>query len=347
MEVSSLLIEKSMPIVNVIKVLDQTAKKLLIIVEKEELLGSVTDGDIRRWILKGGNLSLPVYHIMNKNPLSLKKEEAHLAFEFMRQNKIEGVPLVDENNKVINVLFWNDRSNQQSFCERVNETPIVIMAGGKGSRLYPYTKIIPKPLIPIGDIPIVERIMKKFSNYGYHRFFLTICYKKEMIKAYFSEQTMYSPYFIEEDKPLGTAGALRLLDIPKDKSFFVSNCDVIVDINYLDLMSFHKENNNKITIVTAMKSFEIPYGVVELGQHGSVKEIEEKPCYELLVNTGCYVLNEEVRKYIPKNQYFDMTDFIQLLRQNNERIGAYPIMGSNWLDMGEFREMKNMMERLI
>ena len=120
-----------------------------------------------------------------------------------------------------------------------------------------------------------------------------------------------------------------------------------MDINYLDLMSYHKENNNKITIVTAMKSFEIPYGVIELGALGSVKEIEEKPCYELLVNTGCYVMNEEVRAYIPKNQYFDMTDLIKLLRQNKERIGAYPIMSSNWLDMGEFREMKNMMERLI
>lgn len=346
MDASNLFITKETPIHGAIKVLDQTAKKLLLVVVEERLIGIVTDGDIRRWILKGGDLSLPVYHIMNTKPLYLKKEEANLAFELMKLNKIEGIPLVDEEHKVLDVLFWNEVSNQHFISDKKDDTPVIIMAGGKGSRLYPYTKIIPKPLIPIKDTPIIERIMKKFMHYGFYEFYLTIYYKKDMIKAYFAGDQAFPIHFVEEEKPLGTAGALKLLDIPKGRSFFVSNCDILIDINYANLLAYHKEHKNKITVVTALKSFEIPYGVIQLGKEGCIEHVEEKPKYELLVNTGFYVIDEEIRKYIPQNQCFDMTDLIQACRDYKEPIGAYPIMGSNWLDMGEFGEMNHMIKRL-
>lgn len=346
MEVSKFFITQDIPIREAIKQLDQTAKKLLVVVEKKKLVGVITDGDIRRWILKNGDFSLPVSFIMNSKPIFLKREDGYKGFELMKANSIEAIPLIDENNEVIDILFWNEIDNHQAECSKTAQVPVVIMAGGKGTRLYPYTKIIPKPLIPIEDIPIVERIMNQFIEFGFHEFYLTINYKKEMIKAYFGLDSPYHLNFLEEEEPMGTAGSLVLVvDYIKD-SFFVSNCDILVDINYTKLLEYHRNNQNKITIVTAIKSFEIPYGVVTLGENGGIDSLSEKPKYELLVNTGLYVLETEILKYIPENKNYDMTELIKECLKNQEHIGAYPIMDSAWLDMGEFKEMKNMAERL-
>lgn len=346
MEVGKLFITPDIPIREAIKQLDQTAKKLLVVVECKKLVGVITDGDIRRCILKNQDFSSPVRVIMNTTPIFLKEEDSHLALQIMKENKIEGIPLIDKKGEVIDVVFWNEITNHKLYYEKTAQTPVVIMAGGKGTRLYPYTKIIPKPLIPIGDIPIVERIMNKFIEYGFYDFYFTINYKKDMIKAYFNEDSPYHLHFIEEEKPLGTAGALNLIKGGIEGSFFVSNCDILLDINYSELLIYHKMHQNKITVVTAIKNFEIPYGVVTLDANGMISMMSEKPKYELLVNTGFYVLEEEVLKYIPENQYFDMTDLIMQCMKNQERIGAYPVMESTWLDMGEFSEMKKMTERL-
>ena len=346
MEVSKFFITSDIPIREAIKQLDQTAKKLLVVVEHKKLIGVITDGDIRRWILKNKDISLPVRLIMNTSPIVLKKEESHMAFEIMQEKQIEGLPLINEDTEVIDILFWNEINHNETNCGKKNQTPVVIMAGGKGTRLYPYTKIIPKPLIPIGDIPIVERIMNKIMEYGFHEFYITINYKKEMIKAYFNEGSPYHLHFIEEDVPLGTAGSLNLVKSYVKGSFFVSNCDILVDINYAKLLIYHKTHQNKITIVTAIKSYEIPYGVITLDKNGLIDTLSEKPKYELLVNTGFYVLEEEILKYIPQDQYFDMTDLIRNCLKSGEQIGVYPVMDSTWLDMGEFSEMKKMAERL-
>ncbi|PXV93293.1 nucleotidyltransferase-like protein [Lachnotalea glycerini] len=276
----------------------------------------------------------------------LKKEDSPLAFELMEEKQIEGIPLVNDEHEVTDIIFWNERKDHEAYDCKGFQTPVVIMAGGKGTRLYPYTKIIPKPLIPIGDIPIVERIMNKFMEYGFAEFYFTIHYKKEMIKAYFNGEIPYQLHFIEEDKPLGTAGALKLVKDEMNGSFFVSNCDILLDINYAKLLLHHKAQHNKITIVTALKSYEIPYGVVTLNEIGLVNSLSEKPNYELLVNTGFYVLEKEILNYIPKNQYFDMPELIHSCMKHGDRVGAYPVMDSTWLDMGEFSEMKKMMERL-
>ncbi|WP_077611679.1 nucleotidyltransferase family protein [Clostridium sp. Marseille-P2415] len=346
MEVSRFFISPDIPIREAIGQLDRTAKKILIVTEEKKLAGVLTDGDIRRWILKNKDISLPVRFIMNPSPIVIKKEEQHLALEIMKEKQIEGLPLINDDNEVVDILFWNEISDHEYNYGKQNPTPVVIMAGGKGSRLYPYTKIIPKPLIPVGDIPIVERIMNQIMEYGFHEFYITINYKKELIKAYFNGDFPYHLHFIEEDKPLGTAGSLNLAKKYINGSFFVSNCDILVDINYTKLLVYHKTHQNKITIVTAIKSYEIPYGVVTLDKNGNIDALSEKPRYELLVNTGLYVLEEEILKYIPQNQYFDMTDLIRTCIKNGEQIGAYPVMDSTWLDMGEFSEMKKMAERM-
>lgn len=346
MELNKFFISPDLPIRDAIRQLDLTAKKMLIVVKDKKLAGVVTDGDIRRWILKNEDLSLPVRLIMNSSPIVIKKEEQHVALEIMKEKQIEGLPLVNDDDEVTDILFWNEISSRDPIYEKQNSTPVIIMAGGKGSRLYPYTKIIPKPLIPVGDVPIVERIMNKIMEYGFHDFYITINYKKELIKAYFNGDCPYHLHFIEEDQPLGTAGSLNLAKQYLTGSFFVSNCDILVDINYTKLLVYHKTHQNKITLVTAMKSYEIPYGVITLDQNGNINDLSEKPSYELLVNTGLYVLEAEILTYIPENQYFDMTELIRICIKNGERVGAYPVMDSTWLDMGQFSEMKKMAERM-
>lgn len=346
MEVHKFIIAPDCSIREAIKQLDQTARKILVVEENHKLAGVLTDGDIRRWILKNKDISMPVRLIMNTNPVVIKKEKSHLALEIMKEKQIQGLPLVNDDNQVTDILFWNDLSGHDPEIPKQIRTPVVIMAGGIGSRLYPYTKIIPKPLIPIGDIPIVERIMNQMMEYGFQEFYLTINYKKELIKAYFNDDRRYHLHLIEEDRPLGTAGSLNLAKKDIKGSFLVSNCDILVDVNYAKLLMHHKTHKNKITVVTAMKSYEIPYGVIALGENGCVDALKEKPRYELLVSTGLYVLEEEILKYLPENQYFDMTDLIRKCLKNGEQVGAYPVMDSAWLDMGEFSEMKKMAERL-
>lgn len=346
MDVKKFSISPDDSIRTAIRQLDETAKKLLVVVRNDKLVGVITDGDIRRWILKNENLSMAVSRIMNTSPIVITRSETPLALDIMKEKKIEGLPLVNEHMEVVDILFWNELNTSEERITEGKKVPVVIMAGGKGSRLYPYTKIIPKPLIPIGDTPIVERIMNQMMSYGFTEFYLTVNYRKELIKAYFNDDDRYHLNFIEEKEPLGTAGSLSLLKDKITDSFFVSNCDILVDVNYEKLLDHHIKNENQITVVTAMKNYEVPYGVVSLDEEGRIQALNEKPSYEFLVSTGLYVLEKGTLNDLPEGVPFDMPDLIRLCLQNGKKAGVYPVMDSTWLDMGEFSEMRKMAERM-
>ncbi|WP_297438401.1 sugar phosphate nucleotidyltransferase [uncultured Clostridium sp.] len=236
----------------------------------------------------------------------------------------------------------------RSYSEkgRLN-VPVVIMAGGKGTRLYPYTKILPKPLILIGDIPIVERIINKFNDIGCSEYYLTVNYKKDMIKSYFDEiEKAYTINHIVEDRPLGTGGGLYLLRNKINKTFFLSNCDVLIDADYKEIYKYHKENNNIITMICAKKNLIIPYGVVNLNDKGKIDSIVEKPEYTFLTNTGMYVVEAEVLDKIEVNVFLDFPTLIEKLRCEGKSVGVYSISEDCWMDMGQVDEMKKMIDRL-
>nr|WP_288825257.1 nucleotidyltransferase family protein [uncultured Clostridium sp.] len=346
MDVEKFFVTPDLPIRDAIRQLDETAKKILMVVNDRKLKGVITDGDIRRWILQNKDLAMPVHHIMNQSPIVIKEEEVSEALKIMREKQIEGLPIVNDDGQVLDIVFWNELQPDKKRVLRKKKIPVVIMAGGKGSRLYPYTKIIPKPLIPIGDTPIVERIMNQLISYGFTEFYLTVNYRKELIKAYFNGDRRYDLHFVDEKEPLGTAGSLTLVKDQITGSFFVSNCDILVDVNYAKLLLYHKKSRNQITVVTAMKNYEIPYGVISLDENGCIHSMSEKPKYEFLVSTGLYVLEKDILKYIPLDSPFDMPDLIRLCMKNGEKVGAYPVMDSTWLDMGEFSEMRKMAERM-
>lgn len=347
MNLSDLFISENITVKEAIKKLDETAKKVLVVTDDRKLKGIVTDGDIRRWLLKNGDLQETVNRIMNRSPKYIYEKDKIYANEVLKEKMIEAIPVLNNNDEVIDIVFWNDRFKQKlNYFEKI-VNPVVIMAGGKGTRLDPYTKILPKPLIPIGDVPIVERIINRFSEYGCDKFYLTINYKMNMIKAYFNElDVSYNIGYVEEQKPLGTAGSLSLLKNTIQDSFFVSNCDILINGNYSDMLKYHQENMNKITIITSLKHYTIPYGIIELSATSEVENMIEKPEYDYLVNTGMYILEPEVLNDIPQDTFYHITELINHYINLGKKIGVYPVSDQAWLDMGQFKEMEKMIKKL-
>lgn len=342
-----IFITRDISIREAIKKIDITAKKILLVVEEDILVGTVTDGDVRRWILKNGDFNLEVSNIMNTSPSYLNVKEKYLAKQFMNEKCISALPIVDDNNRVLDVVFLNEKYNKEFSNYDDITNPVIIMAGGKGTRLYPYTKILPKPLIPVGNITITERIINRFFEFGCRDFYLTVNYKKNMIKAYFDDlEKNYEVSYIEEEKFLGTGGSLSLLKGKINETFFVSNCDILVDANYCDILKYHKYNNNLITMVTSLKNYKIPYGVIKLSDNGQVIGTTEKPEYDYLVNTGFYILESETLNDVPEDTFFHITDLINKYIDEGKKVGTYPITENAWLDMGEIKEMDRMMEQL-
>lgn len=227
-----------------------------------------------------------------------------------------------------------------------NNVPVVIMAGGLGSRLSPITKILPKPLIPIGDTSIVERIIHNFTEFGYRSFYLSINYMKDIIINYFRNKELdYDIDFIIEEDALGTAGSLHLIKNIIREDFFLSNCDILVEGNYKDMMDYHKEKENMLTCIASINNVTVPYGVFKVDTNNRISKFEEKPVYPYIVNTGLYILSYEILQYIPAGEFFNITDLIDVLLAEGKKIGVYPILEKNWLDMGNYDGLFNMLER--
>lgn len=347
MELQEIFVHENMTVKEALKKLDETAKKILLVTKGNKLLGIVTDGDIRRWILKNGDLTEPISKVMNKSPKFVYEKDVVLAKQIMKEEMIEAIPVLNNSDEVIDIIFWNDRFKTKFKKHKKINNPVVIMAGGKGTRLEPYTKILPKPLIPIGNTPIVERIIDRFHEFGCNQFYLTVNYKKNMIKAYFNElEKNYTVEFVEEEKPLGTGGSLHLLKDRIKETFFVSNCDILIDGDYTDMIEYHKKHNNKITLITSLRHYTVPYGIVKIDNESKVVEIVEKPEYDYLVNTGMYVLEPECLNDIPENTFYHITELINKYIEKGERVGVYPVTENSWLDMGQFEEMEHMKEVL-
>lgn len=343
------LISPDSTVVEAMQRIDRNARGILFVTnEQQKLLGVVTDGDIRRWLIRTGELKAPVSGLMNTEPKRISRKEHAKAHEVMVQHSITALPVVTTKGVVSDILFRDEQVAKKKKPQGIlKEVPVVIMAGGKGTRLYPYTKILPKPLIPIGDIPIMERIIGKFCEFGTTQFYATVNYRKNMIRSYFSEiSKTYSLEYVEEDKPLGTAGSLQLIKEEFSQPFIVTNCDILIHADYEDIYRYHKEAGNELTIVTALKNIEVPYGVIHSSENGAVQYMEEKPKLSYFVNTGMYILNPALKKEIPEDTFFHMTDLADKLLAENRRVGMYPISEDSFLDMGEFEEMHRMEEKL-
>lgn len=344
MDVKKFLIDEEATMMEAMEQLDKSAKKVLFVVKDGHFVASITDGDIRRWILKKGDLDAKVKNMANYNPKSLKIKEKKKAKAFLKQHSIEAIPILDENDNIISIVLWNDK---EIMPNREMHVAVVIMAGGLGTRLYPYTKILPKPLIPIGEIPIVEHIMNRFSKFGMNEFHLIVNHKKNMIKAYFNEiEKSYLVNYVDEDIPLGTGGGLSLLKGKIESTFILSNCDILIDEDYERMYKFHKEEGNLITMVCSLKNIKIPYGVIEINDTGEIENMKEKPELSFFINTGMYIVEPEVVENLVENESIGFPEIIEQHKAQGKKIGIFPISEYSWLDMGELDEMEEMRRRL-
>jgi dTDP-glucose pyrophosphorylase/CBS domain-containing protein len=317
--------------------------------ESNKIVGIVTDGDFRRAVLSGVSLDDPITSIANKNFIFLKegypKEEMENIF---LNNDIAHVPVInnDELQEIIlrkNIPFIKKNVNE----ERTLKTPVVIMAGGIGTRLKPFTHIMPKPLIPIGNKPLIELIIERFLNSGASEFYLMLNYKANMIKAYFEERPITKNlHYLTEEFPMGTAGALKKLKEIIHSTFIVSNCDIIIKSDYRKIVEFHKRGNYDLTIVACMQHIKIPYGICSIEEGGCLKAISEKPEFDYLVNTGMYVLEPSVLDLIPDNTFFHITQLIDELKKKNRRVGVYPVYENSWIDVGQWEEYRKAIKYL-
>ena len=346
----NIFVKPDITIQQAMKALNDTAKKCLLVVNDEQILiGTLTDGDLRRGILCGKKFTDSILTCFHKKPVTLTvglfmPEDAT---NLMRDRKLELIPIIDEDRKVVDYITWsNSNVGEKSKIELVN-VPVVIMAGGKGTRMEPFTKVLPKPLIPVNEKTIIEHIIQRFTDVGCLEFYLTVNYKGKIIKAYFDElNPQYDLSFVDEKEPLGTAGSLQNLKGKFDKPFFVTNCDVIIKTDYATLYEFHQKGEYDITLVASAKEYIIPYGTCELNTDGHLSHINEKPKYDFLVNTGLYVLNPEVLNLINTKKFYHITHLIEDAIKIGKKVGVFPIEDGAWFDVGQWAEYRQTVQRL-
>jgi dTDP-glucose pyrophosphorylase len=350
-EVKPFLVPYTHSIRQAMEQLEKTEEKIVFVVDAElRLIGSLTDGDIRRWILSDGDLKAQVLHICNRKPHVTEEgfDIEQVRAEMLNRN-LGCIPVVSSSGEIVRLVFWKELFQDEAENKplRQLDLPVVIMAGGRGTRLAPFTNVLPKPLIPLGERTVIEIIIDQFLPYGLNRFHLSINYKSKILKSFFEELApAYNVAFLEEKEPRGTAGCLRALYSPTPENLIVTNCDIVIQADLAELVAFHADNNYDLTLVASLKEYNIPYGVCELENGGSLARITEKPQYSFLVNTGMYVVRRERLNLIPEETRCDMTDFIETIKKAGGRIGVFPIGENAWVDTGEWTEYRKALDSL-
>lgn len=340
-KITKRIIQKDSSILDALKVMDEQKVKLLFVFDIDNFLGVITIGDIQRLILKKVPLNVKVYEYLDKNKVYAYQDDTIESIKNkMIRLRAECMPILNHDGELIDVYFWEDFFKNELIKEgKKIDIPVVIMAGGLGSRLKPLTNIIPKPLLPINEKTIIEMIFEQFVQIGCSKFYVSANYKYEILAYYLENiKDKYDITLYKEDKPLGTIGSLSLLKGKINTPFFVSNCDIMIDQDYRDMYDYHMENNNDITLITAVKTYPIPYGVVETGENGIMLELTEKPELTYMINTGVYILQPELINEIPENTLFHITDLFDKVKTMGGKIGCFPVTEKSWIDIGNWEE---------
>jgi dTDP-glucose pyrophosphorylase len=318
-------------------IIDSGAVKFAIVVDKDDkLLGTLTDGDIRRGILNGKTLDDKIEDIYFKKPtvvdVNTSKEEI---INICTTKKMYQIPVVDKEGKVIDIAMLDELLKPQTLPNKV-----VLMVGGLGTRLRPLTDTTPKPLLKVGGKPIIETIMQSFANHGFKDFILSVNYKSEMFEEYFGDGSHfgYNIEYVHEEKRLGTAGALSLMRDKLDDDFFVMNGDLLTNVNFENLLKFHQEGDAEGTMCVREYDFQVPYGVVDV-KDGKICSITEKPTHKFFVSAGIYMLSPKVLKHIPNDEFYDMPTLFEKLIETNDSAISFPLR-EYWLDIGRIEEFE-------
>lgn len=330
-EISQYLVEPTCSVKEAVEVIDRGAEQIALVVDKAgRLIGTITDGDIRRVLLRGETLDNPVHKIMHREfralPATATQEDA---LELMRHHTLHQIPALDDQGRVVGLFLLEDLTKPKTLPH-----PVVIMAGGQGNRLRPLTDICPKPMLRVGGKPLLEIVLEGCIEAGFREFFFAVNYLKEQIIAHFRDGARWrvSIEYLEENQPLGTAGALSLLPRQPANPLLVLNGDVLTRVDYNRLLRFHEDQGAAATLCVREHTTQIPYGVVHLNDL-HLLALEEKPVLSHYVNAGIYLLNPHMLELVPSNRFFDMPQLLERAVQNRHCVSAFPIH-EYWLDIG-------------
>jgi dTDP-glucose pyrophosphorylase len=330
--ISEIKITPSVTIREALRIIDTGAMKIAIVEDPEgRLIGTLTDGDIRRGLLKGMELDSPVGEIYNHNPTVVKiSDPKEKLIELAVTRRVYQIPVVDEDGRIIRMAEIDQLIKQEK-----HPNTVVLMAGGLGARLRPLTDHTPKPMLPVGGKPILETVITRFKKLGFSKFVIALNYKADIIRNYFGNGLTLGVdiSYLDENQRMGTAGALGLLDRSPEESFFVMNADILTLVNFEDLMNFHVRNGADATMCIREYAMEVPYGVVKLNKENFVS-IEEKPIQQFYVNAGIYVLTPDILNLIPKGQPMDMTSLFEQAVEKGLTTLSFPIR-EYWMDIGK------------
>lgn len=343
-----LTIKKETSILSALKQMDEVGYKLLIVLEEDKYFGLISIGDLQRSIIKNIDLNESIHNVMRADYIvSSSSDSIDDIKTLMLKIRSEFMPVVDSNNTIVDIHFWKDLfDSKESKPLKSFKLPVVVMAGGFGTRLRPLTYVIPKPLIPIGKKTMLEEIFDRFGKYGCDEFHLSVNYKADLIKFYIDNQNLpYDVSYFEEDKPMGTAGSLSLLKNKINTTFFVSNCDILIEQDYSEILEYHKLNKNEITIVAALKHYPIAYGTIETGEDGLLEDLTEKPELTFKINSGMYILEPHLIDEIPSDDIFHITHLIEKLKAQGRTVGVFPISQKSWLDIGTWSEYMDVLDK--
>ncbi len=340
-DLKNISIDQSATIISALKQMDRYNSKLLLVFDREFFISILSIGDIQRAIIKSVSLDTTVDRILRKKVKFARPEDSiNDIKQMMLEYRMEFCPVVDSQQKINTVHFWEDlfQEDKSRHIKQFN-LPVVIMAGGIGARLKPLTNVLPKPLIPIGQKTMLEEIFDRFGKHGCNHFFISINYKAELIEFYLkNEHLPYKLDFFKEESPRGTVGSLTIIKEKIKQTFFVSNCDILIEQDYSDILDYHNENKNEITLVAAIKSYAIPYGTVETGDNGKLIELKEKPELNFKINSGMYILEPHLLSEIPNDKYFHITNLIENIINRKGKVGVFPVSEKSWKDIGSWSE---------
>lgn len=348
-DLKSISIHLTSSLLKAIQQMDFLDGKLLMVVNDDgKYISIISIGDIQRYLIKHQNIEAKVTDALRSNVRVAHINDSHQEIkDIMMEFRTEFMPVLNAEGELDRVIFWEDIFDESHNKKTSNlDVPVIIMAGGTGDRLKPITNIIPKPLVPLGEKPIVQIIMEQFARLGTRNFWLSVNYKADMIRQYINgiENKPYSVDYFIEQKPLGTAGSLYLLKDKVHQAFFVSNCDILIDQDYEEVYRWHKENKNEITSVAAIKNYHIPYGTLEMEKDGLLKKLIEKPDLTFYVNAGVYLIEPHILQEIPEDEFFHITSLMEKVKERRGRVGVFPVSEGSWLDIGNWVEYNKTQE---
>ena len=336
-DVEDIIVTDTTIIMDVLKIIDKSSKQLAIVVdENKKLLGTISDGDIRRAILNNISLEDTVKDVYFKTPTVANiNDSRETIIHICTSKRIHQIPIIDDSGNLVGLEILDELISKES-----NPNKVVLMVGGLGTRLKPLTNTTPKPMLHVGGKPILETIISKFASYGFVNIILCVNYKSDRIKDYFGDGSKFGVNieYVFEEKRMGTAGALSLLTEKPNEPFFVMNGDLLTNINFEHLLNFHLENSAMATMCVREYDFQVPFGVLELDS-GKIKSIKEKPTHSFFVNAGIYMLSPSVLSYIPKDEFYDMPTLFEKMIEQEQELVSFPIR-EYWLDIGRIEEFE-------